>query len=471
MAEEPLSGLSDDEKRLKCIAENNCAEILRKVIEYKVGSRQCPLFCKEISEKCKTFSEDQERLLRQGHICKFDITLCVKVVRNIDGIKPSKEKWNSKITDSDHSLFSSLKRIFQFLKDVIYSPDDADSSPEELIRLVSTAFKDTYRELFGFERDFYTELNSTRPVPKPDRPPVNRLSSQVVTDATIESSERTDSESQVVTGATIETTKRTDGESEVDSDIDLETEYSFLHLFSPEERVEAKRKIPLIQKYKDRFPPDLKAPQSDVMMVCSQEDRGAAKTFLQSIDSLILDLENGRRVKVKTVFYDDARFEGTGLGSLQKAYERSTYAFLYVTKSFVGDDFKKLVAESLLMDSITDETKKWRVVPLHTSPRENRQYKEPFGINALKSLNVFQQDEFYCDMIRSLLGNKIHEREKREFDRFEKEYQEALRIQQLSLQDTQTQRNLPVEVVRPMKNFEDSQSAPNDERTKAQASS
>ncbi|XP_033730893.1 uncharacterized protein LOC117320402 [Pecten maximus] len=324
MAEEPQSGLSDDEKRLKCIAENNCAEILRKVIECKVGSRQWPLFCKEISEKCKTFSEDQERLLRQGHICKFDITLCVKVVRNIDGIKPCGGKWNSKTTDNDHSLFSSLKRIFQFLKDVIYSPDDAKSSPEELFHLVSTAFLDIQRE-FSFELDFCTELNFTRPVPKPDRPPVNRLSSQVVPDATMETNECADNESQV--------------EIVTDSDIDLETEYSFLHLFSSEERVKAETMIRLIQKYKDRFPPDLKAPQSDVMMVCSQKDRGAAETFLQSIDSLILDLGKGRRVKVKTVFYDDARFEGTGLGSLEKAYERSTYAFLYLTKSFVKDDF------------------------------------------------------------------------------------------------------------------------------------
>ncbi|XP_060079944.1 uncharacterized protein LOC132559351 isoform X2 [Ylistrum balloti] len=416
MAKPSSLSLTDEEKICLERTETCCADILREVITCKVGSTQCPVFCRKLSKECKSFTVPQCELLRCGDTGNFDAALCIKVIRKIKVINPRNEQWKSQTSHDDHSLFASIKRIFRFLKEAVYSPDETNLSFKELCGQIETAFQDIQEELH-LERNFAQDLNTIlAQLPRPASIIYDRLASQVETDAV------------------------------ADNDIDP-AEYSFLYRFTPTDYVRAVEKIRLIRKYKDRFHPNLKAPQSDVMVVYAKQNKDAVETFRRSIDGHPFRL-NGNNVKARAVLFDDERFEGTALGSLEEAYNRSTFAFLYLTKEFIKNDYRRLVADSLLMDSINNEHKKWRVVPFHTATRESNSYKVPLGINTLKSECVFEQDEFYWNRMEEVLGNKIHEREDRELEMLEEEYQEAVRIQntderhrrgleKLSLQDEQ----------------------------------
>ncbi|XP_069132663.1 uncharacterized protein [Argopecten irradians] len=421
MAQAPSPNQTNEEKCLELIAECKCAEILRELIKSKV--RCWSSFCSELHKKCTSLTSEQRSLLQKTdpNITNFDIALCTKIVRNINGIKPDDAKWNSDIDDGDHSLFSSLKKIFKFRTEVIHSPDDRSLNAQELLGLVSTAFRDIQNSL-KFEFNFYRELDSISMSFTRGQRSLERLPSQVDTDAVMDTGDPFASQPPQL-------------EEELDDNIDLEMEYSLLHRFTLEERDQLKRKIRLIRKYKSRFSPYLKSPQSDAIVVYhrdddkNKDDSVAAEKFRNTINDRIIQVGN-RRVKVKVVMYDDQRFEGSKLGSLNEAYTRSTYAFLFVTKEFLANEYLKVVTESLLMDSIENETKKWRVIPFHTSPLELRRYKLPLGPNVLKSENTYGQDAGYWRRMDKLLGGKIHEREDRELDLLEEEYKEAIKIQQ-----------------------------------------
>ncbi|XP_021339903.1 uncharacterized protein LOC110441112 isoform X2 [Mizuhopecten yessoensis] len=449
MAEAQSPPKTDEEKQcLEHIAESNCADILRQVIYCKVGRPQCSLFCRKVSERRRTFTTNQREILSSGNISNFDVALCIQVVRQINGINPNKERWNSKVADDNHTLFGSLQRIALFRKKVIICPEEGEFSFHELFRLISTAFQDIQREM-KFERDFHADLDVT--CDELLTPVYKRLPSQVEPDAIKEEDEHRGK-----------------------NDIDEEMDYSCLHRNSSGElRAIDKARISLIEKYKHRFRLELNAPQADVMVVYSENDRDAAEGFRQSIDGRVLSLVNRKQANVKAMLYDKEGLGETKLNALEAAYSNSTYAFLYLTKSFVKNDYTALVAQSLLMESINSKDKKWRVVPFHTSPLENRPYKVPLGINTLKSLNAWNQDRYYWGMMDDLLSGTIHEREDREIKMFDRKYEEAISIQnedkkhedsigkleKLSLNRTQPQQDRPRSVVQPMPKPDDSVSA------------
>ena len=87
---------------------------------------------------------------------------------------------------------------------------------------------------------------------------------------------------------------------------------------------------------------------------------------------------------------------------------------LILTKSFVDDVWYKISGESILMRTIYDKKKNWRVVPVYTMRRLDCDFRIPLGINALKGINYFEKDKFYQDSVVSLIENTVQERKDKE---------------------------------------------------------
>lgn len=195
--------------------------------------------------------------------------------------------------------------------------------------------------------------------------------------------------------------------------------------FNDSNRQEMQR---LIDQYCDRMPSDVKIGYYDVMILYAEDDRILATKYRDHLMKDIL-LEGGRHVKA--VLYDDEELvsiAGGKLKSLEYGFERCTFAFIYLTKSFCQCEWSTLSSEECLMESIYNPEKKWCVVPVYTVSRSKANFKIPMGLNSLKGVNYYNDDDFYRRGLRRLIGDKVMVRLAKNREHFRKQYNYACQL-------------------------------------------
>ncbi|KAL3865804.1 hypothetical protein ACJMK2_043155 [Sinanodonta woodiana] len=170
------------------------------------------------------------------------------------------------------------------------------------------------------------------------------------------------------------------------------------------------------------MPPDIKIGYYDVMVLYSEENQKDAHEFCQHLRSEIT-LKNGE--SVKAVLYDCEELtslDASKLKHLEKSLERCTYVFIFMTKEFCEDKWMALSSEECLMKAIYDEEKRWCVVPVYTVSRRNAKFKIPMGLNSLKGINYYNNDQFYRNGVSRLIEDKLYQRLKNEKMHRDKQY-------------------------------------------------
>ncbi|XP_033749753.1 uncharacterized protein LOC117334322 [Pecten maximus] len=214
---------------------------------------------------------------------------------------------------------------------------------------------------------------------------------------------------------------------------------TFIHRYSSSEKQAFMKRLPLVMKHFERFPDNLKAAYYDVMVLYSEDDRSAAEDYCQSLNDLTLD--KGKRVKA--VLYDVMDFANIKrrmFGSLEMAFERCTFAFVYLTKQFCKCEWSQIASEECLMEAIYNREKRWCVVPVYTVQRTKADFNIPMGLNSLKGVNFYNNDDFYRRGLQTLIGGKIYKREDNEEKLFIEQYQYAVGLEkklQLEIEEKQ----------------------------------
>ena len=221
-----------------------------------------------------------------------------------------------------------------------------------------------------------------------------------------------------------------------------------------------------IKKHFNEFTPELRVDYYDVMIMYaneSDEDREKATEYRDHLNGI--ELDNGQ--KIKSVLYDDDELyglEGTHFGHLEQAFERCTFAFVYLSKKFCEDMWCKLSSEECLMRTIYEPEKKWCVVPIYTTPRSKTPFRIPMGLNSLRGVNYYNNDEFYLRGIKKLIGDKTYKREKLQDELFEKRYATAVELEKAEIQREhekkmqyeRQQKELAEEKLKPKSSFKES---------------
>ena len=165
-----------------------------------------------------------------------------------------------------------------------------------------------------------------------------------------------------------------------------------------------------LQTYKDKMPAEIRVGYYDVVILYTENDREDAETFRQH---LINDIKLPKNETVLALLYDSHELtglSGSQIQHLNHAMERCTYVFVYLTAEFVKDKWCEFSSESCLMKAIYDPDKRWCVVPVYTERRGDCKFKIPMGLNSLKGINYYCNDEFYKKGVARLISDKIVER-------------------------------------------------------------
>ena len=137
---------------------------------------------------------------------------------------------------------------------------------------------------------------------------------------------------------------------------------------------------------------DLSDIEHDVMILYSDDDRKAVEIFK---DHLEKDIISSDRRPVDAILYDEFRLSGLSFENLDRAFDKCSFTFVFLTKSFVENTWCKITSESCLMKTIHNKQKGWRVVPVFTKRRAESDFDIPMGLNALKGINYYENDEYY----------------------------------------------------------------------------
>lgn len=198
----------------------------------------------------------------------------------------------------------------------------------------------------------------------------------------------------------------------------------------------------MIRQYYDRLPSDVKIGYYDVMILYAEEDRELAEQYRDHLQNDI-ELDGGRRVTA--VLYDDQEMvslAGSKLKSLDYGFQRCTFAFIYLTKRFCQCEWSTLSSEECLMESIYNPEKKWCVVPVYTVARAKADFKIPMGLNALKGVNFYNNDDFYRRGLRRLIGDKVMVRLQKNQEHFRKQYKHACQLRNEDVVRRKTEEDL-----------------------------
>ncbi|XP_076443513.1 uncharacterized protein LOC143282007 [Babylonia areolata] len=169
-----------------------------------------------------------------------------------------------------------------------------------------------------------------------------------------------------------------------------------------------------IEKFRSRFPDDIKIDHYDALILYHDSDMEAVKKFLERVNHEIL-LNN--KEKPKVVLYGNMfAYAGTKPGELDISLEHCTYVFLYVTQKFCDDKWTEFSAQTALMNAIDSTESRWSVVPIFTEPKRKPTFKIPATIRSLKGIQYWNDDKFYVDSLRKLLEDKLHWRLDKEVD-------------------------------------------------------
>ncbi|XP_062583499.1 uncharacterized protein LOC134245229 isoform X2 [Saccostrea cucullata] len=208
----------------------------------------------------------------------------------------------------------------------------------------------------------------------------------------------------------------------------VDLELSGLGLASSRSDVPPSDMQAFIDQYRDRMTSEEKIGYYDVMILYAEDDRELAESYKEHLQNDIV-LEGGRRVTA--VLYDDQELvslAGSKIKSLDFCFQRCTFAFIYLTKKFCQCEWSTLSSEECLMESIYNPKKKWCVVPVYTVSRAKADFKIPMGLNALKGVNFYNNDDFYRRGLRRLIGDKVSVRLNHNSEHFHKQYMAACRI-------------------------------------------
>lgn len=188
-------------------------------------------------------------------------------------------------------------------------------------------------------------------------------------------------------------------------------------------------KLEKIKEYYHRLPVNLKTGYYDVMILYSPTDFKAAEKYREHLKSL--EMESGR--EVRAVLCDDSELESLAASKFQhldEAFKRCTFAFVFLTKQFCENEWCQLSSEECLMESIYNPKRKWCVVPVYTIQRSKADFRVPMGLNSLKGVNYYNNDEFYRRGLKKLIGDKLYIREKNEQVLLEDQYNYAVSLEE-----------------------------------------
>lgn len=195
---------------------------------------------------------------------------------------------------------------------------------------------------------------------------------------------------------------------------DVEQRSDNSSIFLPDITSSSSQKTEFIKRYYDELPKEYKVGYYDVMIVYSEDDRSEAKKFCDHLNRDICPEQPG---KIKAVLYDGPEFEGISLSKFEhfgKGFKRCTFTFVYLTKQFVNCGWSKFLAETCLMEAICNPDKKWCFVPVYTVPKKTADFEIPMYIKPLKEICYYNPDESYLKCVRSLICDKIYQRQENE---------------------------------------------------------
>ena len=167
-----------------------------------------------------------------------------------------------------------------------------------------------------------------------------------------------------------------------------------------------------LEEYKEKMPTEVRESYYDAVILYTEKDREKAMAFQQHLEN---EIHLPHNEIVRAVLYDGPELtalSGSQIQHLDLAMERSTYVFVYLTKNFVQDKWCEFSSESCLMRAIYDEEKRWCVVPVYTQRRTDCKFKIPMGLNSLKGINFYSNDEFYRKGVSRLIGDKLSVRKR-----------------------------------------------------------
>ena len=189
-------------------------------------------------------------------------------------------------------------------------------------------------------------------------------------------------------------------------------------------------------------PGHLQPKQYDAVLFYSEEDQQRALTFMDILVKFIT-LQNKKPPSIcvldrtENLTHIQSRFAHS-----KEALERSTYMFLFVTKHFCTDTWSEMQRDECLMESIEKPDKKWCVIPILTKPRKEADYDIPFGMRALKGVDISHMlrgksldtvdgehliredvDQFFLKNMKRMFDDRLYlriEREKKQLLEFQK---------------------------------------------------
>ncbi|CAL1525933.1 unnamed protein product [Lymnaea stagnalis] len=152
-------------------------------------------------------------------------------------------------------------------------------------------------------------------------------------------------------------------------------------------------------EYINFMPAELRHEYFEILVVCApsdEEDAEAFKNYLQDLGYRVEILEIGTLRSDK----------------MEQAYQRAMFFFLYVTKEFCQCTSALYRSHVFLSETLNDESKKWSVVPVHTTMDRN-QIKLDILLRNLHPIRYYKKDKD-VNTIKKLLTAKKREIAERE---------------------------------------------------------
>lgn len=225
-----------------------------------------------------------------------------------------------------------------------------------------------------------------------------------------------------------------------------------------------------LEEYKEKMPTEVRESYYDAVILYTEKDREKAVAFQQH---LINEIHLPHNETVRAVLYDGPELtalSGSQIQHLDLAMERSTYVFVYLTKNFVKDKWCEFSSESCLMRAIYDEEKRWCVVPVYTRRRTDCKFKIPMGLNSLKGINFYSNDEFYRKGVSRLIGDKLSVRKRLQEEHkikqktwLENHKRELIRVEEQKRRIAQQENKMTHDLLRKVGQLPDSDLFPNQE--------
>lgn len=154
--------------------------------------------------------------------------------------------------------------------------------------------------------------------------------------------------------------------------------------FSPSFEEELEQIVIHKYEYKEEF----KEGQFDIVLVYGESDCDEALAFKEILTKFIT-LQDGKPPSICVLDQNEhLNYINSRFSHMEEALRRSTYMFLFLTKDFCGDSWAQLQRDECLMESIHNPEKKWCVVPILTKSRKEADYQLPFGLRALKGVEI-----------------------------------------------------------------------------------